>query len=173
MVSLFPRRSLLATGLLAALGATGVAWADPPASEPAGKATVSAAVDFARDVQPLLAKHCYECHGAKKQESGLRLDQRAGAMAGGELGRDIVPHKSGDSRLVAALRGASEVISRMPPERDPLSPEQIALVERWIDEGAQWPDEHAGNAGKDSANHWAFRAGASAGAGNQGHRVAG
>ena len=80
-----------------------------------GESDLSAAVDFARDVQPLLAKHCYECHGAKKQESGLRLDQRAGAMAGGELGRDIVPHKSGDSRLVAALRGASEVISRMPP----------------------------------------------------------
>ena len=50
------------------------------------------AIDFARDVQPILAAHCYKCHGAEKQESGLRLDRR-GALLTEELtyGRAIVP----------------------------------------------------------------------------------
>ena len=70
------------------------------------------------------------------------------------------------------LRGASEVISRMPPERDPLPPEQIALIERWIDEGAIWPDEHAGTAEKDLARPLGLpAAGASASAGNARHRL--
>lgn len=93
-------------------------------------------VEFLRDIRPLFEQHCYECHGPRKQESGLRLDRRKAALAGGDLGSDIVPGKSSESRLVAALLGASEAISQMPPEREPLAREKIAMIEQWIDAGA-------------------------------------
>src|SRR5262245_15942090 len=114
-------------------------------------------IDFARDIQPLLAKPCYECHGPKKQESGFRLDDRASALAGGDLGHDIVPGRSGESRLVSALEGTSEAVSRMPADRDPLPADQIALVRDWIDQGALWTEAPKA-VSKDSRSHWAFRA---------------
>ena len=46
---------------------------------------------FEKRVRPVLATHCFECHGAKKQRGGLRLDTRAGALAGGDLGPAINP----------------------------------------------------------------------------------
>ena len=45
---------------------------------------VAAPVDFVRDVRPIFQKHCYECHGEKKQKSGLRLDVKAAALKGGD-----------------------------------------------------------------------------------------
>ncbi|MGD9723891.1 MAG: PSD1 and planctomycete cytochrome C domain-containing protein [Pirellulales bacterium] len=127
-------------------------------SAAAAAAESSADVDFDRDIKPLFARHCYECHGADKQESGLRLDQRGAALRGGDLGHDIVPGKSDDSRLVTALLGASEVMSRMPPEGEPLTADQIALVRRWIDAGAAWPENSTAGKNAGGADHWAFRA---------------
>src|SRR5882724_513779 len=86
------------------------------------------AVEFARDIQPLFEKHCYECHGPKKQEAGLRLDQRGAALAGGDLGKDILPGKGDESLLVKALSGTTDEVSRMPEKKDPLSAAEIALV---------------------------------------------
>jgi mono/diheme cytochrome c family protein len=114
-------------------------------------------VDFTRDIQPLLAKHCHECHGPVKQEAGLRLDRRDAALKGGDLGNAIVPGKSGESLLLHALMGASEQVSRMPAEREPLPPEQIAIFKRWIDEGATWPESETAEVDS-RRNHWAFRA---------------
>ncbi len=114
-------------------------------------------IDFVRDIRPLFEKHCYECHGAGKQESGLRLDRRDAALAGGDLGSDIVPGKSAESRLVAALLGASEAVSQMPPEREPLSRDQISLIERWIDAGADWSADEPTDWANDPRDHWAFK----------------
>jgi mono/diheme cytochrome c family protein len=124
----------------------------------AGEQPKPAQVDFARDVQPLFEKHCYQCHGAKKQEAGLRLDDRDAALKGGDLGRDIGPGRSGESLLVGALLGASEAVSRMPDKTDPLSPAEIALVSAWIDQGAVWPQAASAAKAKDPREHWAFRA---------------
>ena len=115
-----------------------------------------AKIDFARDIQPLFEKHCYACHGAKKQEAGLRLDQRAAALQGGDLGHDIVPGKSGESLLWAALAGTTEEVARMPAKGEPLSAAEIQLVKDWIDQGAAWP-EAASATKKDPRSHWAFR----------------
>ena len=109
-----------------------------------------AKIDFARDIQPLFEKHCYECHGPKKQEAGLRLDQRAAALAGGDMGHDIVPGKSGESLLWRRLPGTTEEVSRMPAKGEPLSADEIALVKDWIDQGAKWPEARRRN-GKRSA----------------------
>ncbi len=124
---------------------------------PTEAAELPAKIDFARDIQPLFEKHCYACHGEKKQEAGLRLDQRAAALQGGDLGHDIVPGKSGESLLWAALAGTTEEVSRMPAKGEPLAPAEIQRVKDWIDQGAAWP-ESGGETKKDPRTHWAFRA---------------
>lgn len=119
------RRVLLAALACAAL----------PLSLPA-----SAAVDFARDIQPLFEKHCYECHGPKKQRNGFRLDRRSRAMAG-VLRPNIIPHSSVSSRVYRRVLD-SQFGPQMPPE-DALSDQEIETIRQWIDEGAHWPDELA------------------------------
>ena len=70
-------------------------------------------IDFVKDVQPLFAARCYECHGPKKQESAFRLDHKGTALHGGELGQAIVPGKSGESPLVKYVAG--KLGSWLPP----------------------------------------------------------
>ena len=65
----------------------------------------TAPVEFARDIQPLLADHCVKCHGPEKQKGGLRLDSRAGALKGGDDGAALVPGKSAESKLVHLVAG--------------------------------------------------------------------
>ena len=97
-------------------------------------------VDFARDVKPLFERHCYECHGAKQQKNGFRLDRRSRAMAG-VVRANIIPGMSSSSRLYRRIFD-SDFGPQMPLE-DTLSEQQIETVRRWIDEGAHWPDELA------------------------------
>jgi ankyrin repeat protein len=102
--------------------------------------TAPAAVDYARDIQPLFEKHCYECHGPKKQKNGFRLDRRSRAFMG-MTRHNIIPGSSNTSRVYRrVLDGQSG--TQMPPE-EVLSPEQIETIRQWIDEGAHWPDELA------------------------------
>jgi mono/diheme cytochrome c family protein len=103
-------------------------------------------VDFARDIRPILQTHCVQCHGAEKQMAQLRLDQPKLAA------RVIVAGKSNDSRLVHRILGLNGE-ARMPKGGDPLKPEQIALIKRWIDEGALWPEDKAAG---EAPKHWAF-----------------
>jgi len=103
-----------------------------------------ARVDFVRDVQPIFRQQCYSCHGPAIHENGLRLDRRADAMRGGTIAV-IGPGNSGASRLYLRLSGAPGVGPQMPPT-GPLKPDQIAVIRQWIDEGASWPDEAAGDA---------------------------
>ncbi|MEX2186533.1 MAG: DUF1549 domain-containing protein, partial [Pirellulales bacterium] len=114
-------------------------------------------VDYAKQVQPLLAKRCYECHGPKKQKGALRLDVRSAAMRGGELGPAIVPDKSGESLMIKAVSGESDDVEKMPQDGDPLTAEEVKLLRDWIDQGAAWPED-SGQPIKDNRDHWAFKA---------------
>ena len=117
-------------------------------------------VDYVRQVKPLLEKHCYECHGPDRQESELRLDTVAFALEGGNLGAVVEPGKSGESLLLAAVQGVSDDVQRMPPEdeAEALPAAAIALLKRWIDGGAQRPDDEKPAASKQSASrHWSFQ----------------
>jgi mono/diheme cytochrome c family protein len=125
------------------------------AAEPAPATVAAKAVDFVRDVRTIFEAHCYGCHGEKKQESDLRLDRRDNAMRGGDNGVAIVPGKSGDSPLVDRVAG-TDADSRMPPKGDLLSPEAVAVIRAWIDQGAAWPAELAGSA-NDKADHWSLK----------------
>lgn len=107
----------------------------------AGSAQDVARVDFARDVQPILKQRCYGCHGPSHQENNFRLDRRSAAMRGGTIAV-IGPGNSAGSRLFLRLTG-NDFGPQMPPA-GPLSPAQISTIKAWIDQGAEWPDDLAG-----------------------------
>jgi mono/diheme cytochrome c family protein len=114
-------------------------------------------VDYARDVRPILAKSCYGCHGADKQKSGLRLDRRTEALAGGDSGKVIEPGRSANSLLIDRVT-ADDPDQVMPPKGERLTPEEVDRLRVWIDQGASWPDDAGGPVGSSSSVvHWAFR----------------
>ena len=102
----------------------------------------SPAVDFVRDIQPILAENCLSCHGEDEQEGQLRLDARAIVFHGGVSGPAIV---SGDSKQSLLLRRitSSDDDLRMPPSesRQPLSSEEIDVLRRWIKSGGKYDAE--------------------------------
>ena len=107
-----------------------------------------APVDFVREVRPLMVKRCLACHDAEHAKGGLRLDSREAALKGG---------KSKQPTLVPGTPAKSELIKRivthdpdemMPPKGGALTSAQVALLTRWIAEGASWP--------ADAGKHWAF-----------------
>ena len=114
-------------------------------------------IDFVKDVRPILAAKCLDCHGAKKQESAYRLDHKASALRGGDIGRAIVPGKSGESPLIRYVAGLDPDI-KMPPEGERLTAEQVAVLRAWIDQGADWPESASVELKSKGADHWAFKA---------------
>ena len=109
-------------------------------------------VDYAADIKPLLATHCYQCHAATQQKGGLRLDTAIAALKGGSHGPGLKAGSSRESLLIKAIEGAHPELSRMPYKKPPLAPAKIALLKRWIDEGAKAP----ANERPDKSTHWAF-----------------
>ncbi len=114
-----------------------------------GESAHAAPLQFNRDVRPILSDACFACHGPDeaKRKGGLRLDQREAALKGG---------KSEVAAIVPGKPEASEILNRvvskdpdevMPPPKDhkQLKPEQVALLKRWISEGAEYQ------------GHWAFQ----------------
>jgi hypothetical protein len=93
-------------------------------------------VQFSRDVQPILADNCYHCHGPdpKNRKAKLRLDDEASAKKS-----VVVPGKSSESELYRRIT-TDDKSERMPPVHSnrKLTPDQIELLKRWIDEGAPW-----------------------------------
>ena len=116
-----------------------------------------ATVDYARDVEPLLRKSCYSCHGVDDQQGGLRLDLRDRAMVGGDRGKSIVAGQAEQSLLLQLVAGQNEDIGSMPPEGEgtPLTAAQIDVLRRWVKQGAKWPDALAEVGGK--SKHWSFQ----------------
>jgi mono/diheme cytochrome c family protein len=114
------------------------------------------AVDYARDVAPVFAKYCVQCHGAEKQESGLRLDSGLLVLQGGNTGPSVVAGKSAESLLVKAVTGQSDQFE-MPPEEPRPTPEEVGLVVAWIDQGALVPAEVTDPAAIKGREHWSFQ----------------
>lgn len=111
------------------------------------KAESSESLSFNRDVRPILADNCFQCHGpdAATREAGLRIDLREEALLGVEGRPAIVPGKPGESEVFRRIT-APEPAERMPPREigKVLAPEQIDLIEQWIEEGAEYEP------------HWAY-----------------
>ena len=117
----------------------------------------AAPVDFVREVRPVFEKHCTECHGEKKQKSGLRLDVKAAALRGGdEHGASFIAGDAKASPLMRLVTSADKE-KQMPPKGERLTAAEIDTLTRWINEGAVWPDgvDHVKLA--DKREHWSFK----------------
>ncbi|MBI1913316.1 MAG: PSD1 domain-containing protein [Planctomycetes bacterium] len=107
-----------------------------------------AKIDYSRDIRPILANHCWSCHGSdeKTREAGLRLDTRDGALAPRKQRKPaVVAGDPAASTLIARIE-AAKPSKRMPPAEanKPLNDRQKQLLRRWIEQGA------------DYTQHWAF-----------------
>ena len=96
---------------------------------------------FEKNIRPLLAERCYECHSAepgKKIKAGLRLDHSAGWLMGGDSGPAVIPGHIDQSPLIKAVRYTGLDFEAMPPKSS-LSREEVALLEEWVKRGAPAP----------------------------------
>jgi hypothetical protein len=117
----------------------------------------AAAVDFAKDIQPIFEQSCLKCHDAGKCKGGLSLCDEKGLSEGGNSGAVVVPGKGAASKLLIAVSGKDADL-KMPPEGAPLSAEQIGKLQAWIDQGAAWPKGLVLKApATDKRLHWAFQ----------------
>ena len=90
---------------------------------------------FESRVRPVLVKHCQDCHGAKKQEGGLRLDSRDAWMRGGDRGEAIIAGEPDKSLVIQAVRHHDPDL-QMPPDNKKLTAAEIADLEAWVQRGA-------------------------------------
>jgi hypothetical protein len=112
----------------------------------------SAQVDYLRDVKPILTQHCVRCHGADKDEAGLRVDTAEALFLGGDSGPLVKAGRPDASLLIRIVTGPHEDIPQMPYKRPPLAAAEIAVLRGWIAAGATAPErEEPGR-----FVHWAF-----------------
>ena len=122
-----------------------------------GLAPVRAAEpDYARDIKPLLRAKCYSCHGAVRQNAGLRLDAGQLVLKGGKNGPVVVPGKPDESPLLDAITAKDKAHPHMPPEGagEPLGDKDVALIRDWVKAGAKAPNEPVPEGPK---SHWAYQ----------------
>ncbi len=103
-------------------------------------------VEFNRDIRPLFTKHCTACHGGVKEAGNVSFIYREKALGMGKSGEHpIVPGKPEESDILRRLRSSDpDEVMPKPKHGPPLAKDEIALIERWITQGAQWQD------------HWSF-----------------
>lgn len=110
---------------------------------------------FESKVRPVLVQNCTKCHGAEKQNNGLRLDSRAAILKGSDYGPVVEPGKPEVSKLLKAIRHEAGA-EAMPRSADKLSGESIDAVSQWIAMGLPWPEESAAPPPEKWRSHWAF-----------------
>ncbi len=140
------------SGWLLVVSACLAAFPSAFADESAGESVDT----YARDVKPILAKHCYRCHGVKRQRASLRLDSAAGATRGGDSGPAIKAGDSSGSLLILAVTGADDV-EKMPPKGPGLSRREIEVLRVWIEDGARAPREDVATLERRLSDHWSFQ----------------
>ena len=116
-----------------------------PAQQP-----LPATIEFNRDIRPILSDKCFQCHGPGTQMATLRFDQEEGAKRALKDGRfAIVPGDPAHSQMIGRITATNPAV-RMPRSQngaaagEPLSERQVALLTRWIEQGATWQ------------KHWSF-----------------
>ena len=111
-------------------------------------------VNYSSQIKPVLKTRCFSCHGALKQEAGLRLDTGPLLRRGGESGSPVRVSQPDESLLLQRITDP-DPSTRMPPEGQPLSQSQIDLLRKWIRAGAVSPADEKPEA--DPRDHWAFQ----------------
>ena len=109
-------------------------------------------ISFEKEISPILMKHCSDCHGPEAREGGLRFTNRKDLLLRNDSGEPaVVVGKSGESVLIHRVTSKDDD-ERMPPvdEGEPLSEKEIALLKKWIDSGANWPESGL------QKKHWSY-----------------
>src|SRR5688572_17758442 len=101
-------------------------------------AGIEAGQHFSEKVRPLLESRCITCHGPDKVKGNLRMDSRAALLKGGDSGPALVPGKPSESLLLQAVLHTKKDLEMPPKEK--LTATEIAILERWIIDGAPWPE---------------------------------
>jgi len=117
--------------------------------------SVAAGADYLRDIKPLLQHKCYACHGALKQQAGLRLDTAVALIRGGASGSTVTPGHPEKSLFIDVLTGDAGF--RMPPDNEgaPLTAEEIDLIREWISAGSPIPEHEEPQS--DPQTWWSYR----------------
>ena len=106
---------------------------------------------FRKDIAPILEQHCLRCHNAKSARGGLSMATAAELRAGGDSGAVVVPSKPDESLLLEMISGDKP---KMPKKAAALKREQVALLRRWIAEGADWPKDATLQARGEAKKSW-------------------
>ena len=114
-------------------------------------AAPASALDFSREVLPVLQRACFECHGAEEARGGLRLHEAAALQAGGKHGAVLVPGQPEASELLRRVSLPRTDKEAMPRRGTPLTVAEIERLRTWIADGAEWPANAA------LARHWAYQ----------------
>src|SRR5581483_6821225 len=122
----------------------------------ASGAAPAARVDFRESIRTIFEKRCIGCHGSAQQMAGVRLDDRVKALAGGYSGPVILPGNSAGSLLIRMVTTGRDG-KVMPPAGARLTEAEVAILRRWIDEGAKWPEDASAAAQHSRSSHWAFQ----------------
>ncbi len=117
-------------------GAFAGAWGQAQQT-PAPVASGARAISFTRDIHPILTERCFKCHLGDEKRGGFSMNTRESLLAGGEQGPTVKPGDAEHSLLIE-LVSSEDPEERMPNKADPLTPEQIAILRAWIDEGLDW-----------------------------------
>src|SRR4051812_660779 len=127
-------------------------------------------VSFPNVIDPILERSCRSCHGDTAPMGRLDLSSRESLLRGGARGVDLVPGNAVESRLYRRVAGLEQ--PAMPAKGAPLTPNEIAALKQWIDEGAPWDATASPNATRPAAalaalenrvitaeerNYWAFK----------------
>ena len=125
--------------VVASLGYAPVARADAPPAD----------IRYNRDIRPILSENCFACHGpdAPARKADLRLDKKEGLFTKAKHAIAVVPGEPGKSELFARVSNADPDEVMPPPKTGKkLTPQQVDLLKRWIEQGAKWE------------GHWAYTA---------------
>ncbi len=134
--------ALIAAALILCVTASTQAQHAAPSNTDTNLKAVPETIEYKIHVEPIFRRHCYDCHGPKRQQADLRLDTREGALAGGNSGLPLLEGPAKDNELIARVTSDDDEF-RMPRYEEPLSAFEIEILKRWIDQGADWPDEKA------------------------------
>ena len=99
--------------------------------------TETRAVDFERDVAPILEANCLRCHGSESPEGDFSLSNATALRESGF----VIPGKPEQSHLLTVAQSDGDQPPTMPKEGKPLTDSQVAMLRQWILTGADWPDD--------------------------------
>lgn len=123
----------------------------------AGLEAAEEPLDYQKEISPIFARHCVKCHGVEKQESSLRVDQKASLLRGGDWSEpSIVPGRPEASFLYRVVAGLESDL-KMPPTGERLTADEIARIKKWIEQGAPFPESVDSSAVVLQTDHWSFQ----------------